>query len=134
MSTLSAGSGTQFDSAKIWYFNDDVEGWTGNPINPSPTVVDGWIRPGDGSNPDLRSPASLGVEANTYRFVKTRIQRVGSPAWDGRLMWRYGGQTGFPTGQEMTLAEPSHAGTSIATNARDTISLGTEERRVRKKE
>src|SRR3546814_8820357 len=44
IATLSAGSGTQFDSAKIWYFNDDVEGWTGNPINPSPTVVDGWIR------------------------------------------------------------------------------------------
>ncbi len=86
LSEVAAGSGTQFDSLRIWYFDTAVEEWTGN--GAPPTVVDGWLRPANGTqNPYVQSPAALAVDGSAYRFVKLRVKRVGDAAWDGFLQW-----------------------------------------------
>ncbi|HEL4805653.1 TPA: hypothetical protein UN084_001159 [Stenotrophomonas maltophilia] len=86
LSEVAAGSGTQFDSLRIWYFDTTVEEWTGN--GSLPTVVDGWLRPANGTeNPYVQSPPALGVDGSAYRFVKLRVKRVGEATWDGFLEW-----------------------------------------------
>lgn len=100
MSLVSAGSGEQFDSRKIWYFDADLESWGGNG---TPTIVDGWLRPANSSNPYITSPAGLGIAGGSYRFAKARIKRVGSPAWEGRLWWRR-------TGDSVNWADAQTAG------------------------
>ena len=85
ISLVSAGSGEQFDSAKIWYFDSDLEAWTGNG---TPAVVDGWLRPANDPNPLVTSPAGLAINGGSYRFVKARIKKVGNPTWRGHLKWR----------------------------------------------
>ena len=109
---VAAGSGTQFDSLKIWHFNSSgVEGWTGNG---TPTVVDNCLRPANhASNPYVVSPASLAVDAASYRFVKLRIRKVGKPAWRGQLRWR--DTAAFNDTNMVTLAEPAFDAGGVAT-------------------
>ncbi|WP_194205821.1 DUF1983 domain-containing protein [Superficieibacter sp. 1612_C1] len=109
---VAAGSGTQFDSLKIWHFNSSgVEGWTGNG---TPTVVDNCLRPANhANNPYVVSPASLAVDAASYRFVKLRIRKVGKPAWRGQLRWR--DTAAFNDTNMVTLAEPAFDAGGVAT-------------------
>lgn len=109
---VAAGSGTQFDSLKIWHFNSSgVEGWTGNG---TPTVVDNCLRPANhASNPYVVSPASLAVDAASYRFVKLRIRKVGKPAWRGQLRWR--DTAAFNDTNMVTLPEPAFDASGVAT-------------------
>ncbi len=109
---VAAGSGTQFDSLKIWHFNSaSVEGWTGNG---TPTVVDNCLRPANhASNPYVVSPASLAVDAASYRFVKLRIRKVGKPAWRGQLRWR--DTAAFNDTNTVTLPEPSFDAGGVVT-------------------
>lgn len=103
ISTLSAGTGEQFDSRKVWYFDSDLESWTGN--GAAPTVSNGFIRPANrASDPYLMSPNGVGVDGNAYKYVKLRINRTGEPTWDGRV-------TGYSAGNvELgTLAIPEPA-------------------------
>ncbi|MGM1331380.1 hypothetical protein ACS0TW_36975, partial [Klebsiella michiganensis] len=44
MAQISAGTGEQFDSQAIWYFDNDREGWTSNGGIPS-VIENGWLRP-----------------------------------------------------------------------------------------
>jgi len=86
LSEIVAGSGTQFDSRKIWYFDTTAEGWTGNGSNP--TVIDGWLRPANGTEaPWVQSPPALEIDGSAYRFAKLRVKRVGTPVWNGYLQW-----------------------------------------------
>lgn len=86
LSEIVAGSGTQFDSRKIWYFDTTAEGWTGNAADP--TVIDGWLRPANGSEaPWVQSPPALEIDGSAYRFAKLRVKRVGTPVWNGYLQW-----------------------------------------------
>ncbi len=109
---VAAGSGTQFDSLKIWHFNSaGVEGWTGNG---TPTVVDNCLRPANhASNPYVVSPAALAVDAASYRFVKLRIRKVGKPAWRGQLRWR--DTSAFNDTNMVTLPEPVFDASDVAT-------------------
>ncbi|MDU2941873.1 MAG: carbohydrate binding domain-containing protein, partial [Enterobacteriaceae bacterium] len=109
---VAAGSGTQFDSLKIWHFNSSgVEGWTGNG---TPTVVDNCLRPANhASNPYVVSPASLAVDAASYRFVKLRIRKVGKPAWRGQLRWR--DTAAFNDTNMVTLSEPAFDASGVST-------------------
>ena len=109
---VAAGSGTQFDSLKIWHFNSSgVEGWTGNG---TPTVVDNCLRPANhANNPYVVSPSSLAVDAASYRFVKLRIRKVGKPAWRGQLRWR--DTAAFNDTNMMTLAELAFDAGGVAT-------------------
>lgn len=119
---ISAGTGSQFDPAKIWYFDSTVEGWTGNG---TPTIVDGWIRPANhATDPWVASPGLLGVNSSSYRFVKLRIRKFGAPGWAGQLRWR--GTGGFNDTNMVTVAEPAYDANGIATLEFDNIPWLTE--------
>lgn len=104
ISTLSAGIGEQFDSKKVWYFDADLESWTG--IGGTATVVDGFIRAPDGTNTGVASPAYTGIDNAAYRNVKARIKRVGSPVWEGKLYWATTGDGSWVDARSMTIPEP----------------------------
>ncbi|WP_142890434.1 hypothetical protein, partial [Klebsiella pneumoniae] len=44
IASISAGTGEQFDSLKIWYFEKDAEGWAEDDANTKllPVDADGW--------------------------------------------------------------------------------------------
>lgn len=110
---VAAGSGTQFDSLKIWHFNSSgVEGWTGNG---TPTVVDNCLRPANhATDPYVTSPAGLNIDAASYKFVKLRIIRTGKPVWAGQLRWT--GTAGqFADARMVTLPEPAFDAGGVAT-------------------
>ncbi len=114
---VSAGTGSQFDPAKIWYFDSSAEGWTGNG---TPTIVDGWLRPANhASDPYVTSPGALAITAAAYRFLKLRIKKVGSPAWAGEIRWR--NTAGFNDTNRFTVAEPAYNSDGVATLECDDI-------------
>ncbi|MFZ3618852.1 TipJ family phage tail tip protein [Leclercia barmai] len=114
---VSAGTGSQFDPAKIWYFDTSVEDWSGNG---TPTIVDGWLRPANhASDPWVSSPGSLGITAAAYRFLKLRIKKVGNPAWVGEIRWR--NTAGFNDTNRFTVAEPAYNSDGVATLECDDI-------------
>ncbi len=110
---VAAGSGTQFDSRAIWYFDQTVEGWTGNG---TPTLVDGWLRPANASStPWVQSPAALAVDGSAYRFVKLRVKRFGSPTWAGFLQWITPTDQNWNTQKRVAIAEPAWDANGVAT-------------------
>jgi len=110
---VAAGSGTQFDSRAIWYFDQTVEGWTGNG---TPTLVDGWLRPANAAaTPWVQSPAALAVDGSAYRFVKLRVKRVGSPTWAGFLQWITPTDQAWNTQKRVAIAEPAWDANGVAT-------------------
>ncbi|MDU6819723.1 phage tail tip fiber protein [Leclercia adecarboxylata] len=114
---VSAGTGTQFDPAKIWYFDSTVEGWSGNG---TPTIVNGWLRPANhASDPYVASPATLGITAAAYRFLKLRIRKVGAPAWAGEIRWR--NTASFNETNRFVVAEPAYNADGVATLECDDI-------------
>lgn len=119
VSQLSAGSGVQFDSKRIWHFDNSVEGWGAN--GGSPTLVDGWLRPANHvSDAFVASPRGQDVQGAAHRFVKLRIRKVGSPAWDGRLLWNGPGQS-WDNARMVQFAEPGYDSNGIATLDVDNI-------------
>ena len=113
MSEVAAGSGTQFDSAKIWHFNTTVEGWTSN--GGTPTIVDGWLRPFNLSNAYITSPTTLAIDGAAYRFIKVRMRKVGAPAWKGTVWWTTDADATFTAAKSVTIPEPSYDANGIAT-------------------
>ncbi len=114
---VSAGTGSQFDPAKIWYFDSTVEGWSGNG---TPTIVNGWLRPANhASDPYVTSPATLGITAAAYRFLKLRIRKVGSPAWAGEIRWR--NAASFNETNRFVVGEPAYNADGVATLECDDI-------------
>ena len=113
VSEVAAGSGTQFDSIKLWPFNQTTEGWTGNG---SPTLVDGWLRPADHTTaPWVQSPAALAVDGSAYRFVKLRVKRVGTPTWAGVLQWTTATDKTWNTQKHAAIPEPAWDVNGVAT-------------------
>ncbi len=113
VSEVAAGSGTQFDSIKLWPFNQTIEGWTGNG---APTLVDGWLRPANHATaPWVQSPVALAVDGSTYRFVKLRVKRVGSPTWNGFLQWITTTDQAWNTQKRVAIPEPAWDVNGVAT-------------------
>ncbi|WP_143566756.1 hypothetical protein [Stenotrophomonas maltophilia] len=113
VSEVAAGSGTQFDSIKLWPFNQTIEGWTGNG---APTLVDGWLRPANHATaPWVQSPVALAVDGSAYRFVKLRVKRVGSPTWNGFLQWITTTDQAWNTQKRVAIPEPAWDGSGVAT-------------------
>lgn len=113
VSEVAAGSGTQFDSIKLWPFNQTIEGWTGNG---APTLVDGWLRPANHATaPWVQSPVALAVDGSAYRFVKLRVKRVGSPAWGGSLQWITTTDQAWSTQKRAVIPEPAWDAGGVAT-------------------
>ncbi len=113
VSEVAAGSGTQFDSIKLWPFNQTIEGWTGNG---APTLVDGWLRPANHATaPWVQSPVALAVDGSAYRFVKLRVKRVGSPTWNGFLQWITATDQTWNTQKRVAMPEPAWDVNGVAT-------------------
>ncbi len=113
VSEVAAGSGTQFDSIKLWPFNQTTEGWTGNG---APTLVDGWLRPANHATaPWVQSPVALAVDGSAYRFVKLRVKRVGSPVWSGFLQWITATDQAWNTQKRAAIPEPAWDVNGVAT-------------------
>lgn len=89
---VSAGTGSQFDPLKIWFFDTNADGWkTG--VGTEPVFNNGWIKSTDTA---LVSP-TVAVSGSSYRFVKLRIRKTGSQSSATfKLEWREGAETGFP--------------------------------------
>lgn len=109
MASISAGTGEQFDSLKIWYFDKDNEGWSSDDggTKPLPTTDDGWILPAD-SISTMRSPSGAGtlIDGSAYKYLRLRIKKVGNPAWGGRLYWIGADETGWTEGRRLMLPAP----------------------------
>ncbi|HEL4830189.1 TPA: hypothetical protein UN269_000069 [Stenotrophomonas maltophilia] len=113
VSEVAAGSGTQFDSIKLWPFNQTTEGWTGNA---APTLVDGWLRPANHATaPWVQSPVALAVDGSAYRFVKLRVKRVGSPTWSGFLQWITATDQAWNAQKRVAIPEPAWDVNGVAT-------------------
>ncbi|OOL22067.1 phage tail protein, partial [Klebsiella aerogenes] len=109
MASISAGTGEQFDSLKIWYFDKDNEGWSSDDggTKPLPTTDDGWVLPAD-SISTMRSPSGAGtlIDGSAYKYLRLRIKKVGNPAWGGRLYWIGADETGWTEGRRLVLPAP----------------------------
>ncbi|HIH2384351.1 TPA: TipJ family phage tail tip protein [Klebsiella aerogenes] len=109
VASISAGTGEQFDSLKIWYFDKDNEGWSSDDggTKPLPTTDDGWILPAD-SISTMRSPSGAGtlIDGSAYKYIRLRIKKVGNPAWGGRLYWIGADETGWTEGRRLVLPAP----------------------------
>lgn len=112
ISQVSAGTGEQFDPAVIWYFDTTVEGWSGAG---TPTIVDGWLRPANSSDPFVVSPTGLAVNGGSYRFSKLRIKKVGAPVWNGEIRWRLPGDATWRG--PVSLPEPAFDASGVTTVA-----------------
>lgn len=105
ISTLAAGTGEQFDSKKVWYFDNDLESWSGNG---APTVSGGYLRPANNAtDPYVVSPLSLGIDGSTYKYTKLRIKKTGSPRWIGQLFWQTVADKTWNETKSVTIAAPT---------------------------
>ncbi|HHB7706753.1 TPA: phage tail protein [Klebsiella pneumoniae] len=115
ISQIAAGTGKQFDSLKIWYFDQDAEGWTedDNGYTPMSVTSDGWLK---ANNPTstCRSPNGLTIDAHAYRFIKMRIKKVGNPTWNARMFWIGADETGWNAGRSVVINEPEYDDKGIA--------------------
>ena len=90
ISLLSAGVGEQFDSYEIWHFTNGTEGWTGGVYN------NGYIEIKSASaitSPTIKSIGTIAFDSKMYRFVKLRVEKVGTPTWSGLVSWSGGSKT-----------------------------------------
>lgn len=102
---LSAGAGEQFDWKAIWYFDDGVEGWTGNG---TPTVTAGYLRPANqASSAHVISPTGIGASGDNYGQLRLRIRKVGNPTFAGYVWWRATTDTTWDTARRFTLTAPT---------------------------
>jgi hypothetical protein len=111
ISLISAGTDNQFDPVKLWNFESTIEGWSGNG---TPTVSGGFLRPAnEATDPYVASPAALAVSANTYRQVRARIRKYGSPTWEGHLWWYLAADPTWDVSRRETITEPSYDSNNI---------------------
>ncbi|WP_374987430.1 phage tail protein [Klebsiella variicola] len=114
ISQVAAGTGEQFDSLKIWYFDaQTTEGWSGN--KSAILSADGWIRSGNGGDTWLTSPAGLAIAGASYRFMKMRIRKVGNPVWEGAIRWITKSGDTFNNINFITVSEPEYNAQGVAT-------------------
>lgn len=85
ISQLSVSNDAGFDYELIWYFDANVESFTGNG---TPTAVSGYIRPANhATDPYIITP-QLSIDSVSTPQVKTRIRKVGTPTWEGKLYYK----------------------------------------------
>ncbi|PLA16163.1 hypothetical protein CYJ74_00350 [Klebsiella pneumoniae] len=115
ISQIAAGTGEQFDSLEIWYFDKDAEGWTedDNGYTPMSVTSDGWLK-ANNSTSTCRSPNGLTIDAHAYRFIKMRIKKVGNPTWNAKMFWIGADETGWNAGRSVVINEPEYDDKGIA--------------------
>ncbi|HEE5065247.1 TPA: DUF1983 domain-containing protein [Klebsiella pneumoniae] len=107
MASISAGTGEQFDSIAIWYFDNGPEGWASNDNNTNllPVDQDGWIYPA-GATSTMRSPNPLAIDARSYKYMRLRMKRTGNPSWAGKMYWIGTEETGWNDARSVSIPEP----------------------------
>lgn len=107
MASLAAGTGEQFDSIAIWYYDNGPEGWASNDNNTNllPVDQDGWIYPA-GSTSTMRSPNPLAIDGQSYKYIRLRMKRTGNPTWAGKLYWIGTEETGWSNDRSFTIPAP----------------------------
>ncbi|WP_259271800.1 host specificity protein J, partial [Klebsiella pneumoniae] len=115
ISQIAAGTGEQFDSLEIWYFDKDAEGWTedDNGYTPMSVTSDGWLK-ANNSTSTCRSPNGLTIDAHAYRFIKMRIKKVGNPTWNAKMFWIGADETCWNAGRSVVISEPEYDDKGIA--------------------
>ncbi|MCP6422298.1 phage tail protein, partial [Klebsiella pneumoniae] len=116
ISQVAAGTGEQFDSLNIWYFDTSNEGWTEDDSGNTPMSVtsDGWLQSAS-STASYRSPNYMAIDAAAYRFVKLRLKKVGAPVWAGKLFWIGASESGWSDARSLTINEPEYDANGVAT-------------------
>ncbi|HGY1289459.1 TPA: carbohydrate binding domain-containing protein [Raoultella ornithinolytica] len=106
ISEISAGSGQQFDSFNIFYFDQGNEGWTEDDAGQIPMQItdDGWLKASN-STASCRSPNGQAIPASSYRTVMLRIKRVGNPTWKGKLYWIGVDETGWSESRAISIPD-----------------------------
>ncbi|MEX7531013.1 DUF1983 domain-containing protein [Klebsiella pneumoniae] len=125
MAQISAGTGEQFDSQAIWYFDNDREGWTSNGGTPS-VVENGWLRPANHATDAYITSPGISISGSAYRFLKLRLKKTGTPAWSGQIRWRYEGQS-FNDSRMLTVAEPDYDSSGRAVLSIQDIPWGSDD-------
>ncbi|MFC6363607.1 hypothetical protein ACFP73_16240, partial [Tatumella punctata] len=111
---VAAGTGEQFDSLDIWYFDNGTrEGWTSHGGDPV-ISKDGWMRPAVSGDEYINSPAGLNINSSAYRFLKVRLRKTGTLHWDGQLRWK-DSKGSFNDTNMVTVAEPEWDENNTAT-------------------
>ncbi|QGJ86778.1 tip attachment protein [Enterobacter phage ATCEA85] len=109
IASISAGTGEQFDSLKIWYYDKDSEGWSADDggTNLLPITDDGWLLPAGGSS-EMRSPSGTGtlIDGNSYKYIRLRIKKVGTPPWNARLYWIGANEQGWNDSRRLSIPAP----------------------------
>lgn len=108
IASVSAGTGEQFDSLKIWYFDNGPEGWSTDDSGNSllPTTDEGWVLPA-GSSSTMRSPNPLAIDGTAYKYLRLRIKRVGNPAWRGGMYWIGADESAWADTRRLIVDEPA---------------------------
>ncbi|MEQ0076244.1 phage tail protein, partial [Klebsiella sp. CN_Kp118] len=125
MAQISAGTGEQFDGQAIWYFDNDLEGWTSNGGTPS-VVENGWLRPANHATDAYITSPGISISGSAYRFLKLRLKKTGTPAWSGQIRWRYEGQS-FNDSRMLTVAEPDYDSSGRAVLSIQDIPWGSDD-------
>ena len=115
---VSAGTGQQFDSARIYYFDKNTEGWSLDDAGNTPMLVteDGWLKAPTGQAKfDARSSNDLNVNCSAYKFLKLRIRKVGTPNWVGQLFWIGSTEQGWTDARKYNIPEPSYDANGVST-------------------
>lgn len=107
MASLAAGTGEQFDSIAIWYYDNGPEGWASNDSNTDllPVDQDGWVYPA-GAISTMRSPNPLAIDARSYKYMRLRMKKVGNPSWAGKMYWIGTEETGWNDARSVSIPEP----------------------------
>ncbi|SXC68777.1 TipJ family phage tail tip protein [Klebsiella quasipneumoniae] len=107
MASLAAGTGEQFDSIAIWYYDNGPEGWASNDSNTDllPVDQDGWVYPA-GATSTMRSPNPLAIDARSYKYMRLRMKKVGNPSWAGKMYWIGIEETGWNDARSVSIPEP----------------------------
>jgi predicted phage tail protein len=103
ITTLTAASQSVFDSAKMWQFDLDAEGWT-DTIG-IPAVSASRLIPAFNSNTFITSPSFL-LDGSVFNEVKLRIKKIGSPVWLGKLTYFTSLDTGINPAHTLTVDAP----------------------------
>ncbi len=104
---ISAGSGQQFDSFNIFYFDKTAQGWTEDDAGnvAIPVTSEGWLKPANSTATSI-SPNGQAIPATAYRTVMMRVKRVGNPEWSGLFSWIGADETGWSNQRSMTISAP----------------------------